>query len=133
MAVMLDSCIYLDIFTQDTRWFGWSSEALADAANQGNIVLNPVIYAEISIRFERIEELDALLAPDIFEYRAIPPEAAFLAAKSFLKYRRRRGMKTLPLPDFFIGAHAAVENLTLVTRDMQRFKHYFPTLEIIHP
>ena len=133
MSVMVDSCVYLDIFTKDSRWFEWSSMALANAADAGTIVLSPVIYAEISIRFERIEELEAFLSLDVFEYRAIPREAAFLAGKCFLEYRRRGGRKSLPLPDFFIGAHAAIENLTLVTRDVKRFRDCFPGLRLISP
>jgi len=133
MAVMVDSCVYLDIFTRDPRWFDWSSRALADAANRGTILLNPVIYAEISMRFDRIEELDALLSPEVFEYRDIPPEAAFLAGKAFLKYRRRGGTKTLPLPDFFIGAHAAIERVPLITRDSRRLETWFPSVEVIRP
>jgi len=133
MPVMVDSCVYLDVFTKDSRWFEWSSRALANAADAGMIVLNPVIYAEISIRFERIEELEAFLSFEVFEYRAIPREAAFLAGKRFLEYRRRGGRKSLPLPDFFIGAHAAVENLALVTRDLKRFRDCFPGLEFICP
>lgn len=133
MTVMLDSCVYLDIFTRDKHWYAWSSKALSSAANQGSIVINPIIYAEISIRFERIEELEQVLPPDVFDYRPIPREAAFLAGKSFLKYRTRGGAKSLPLPDFFIGAHAAIENLTLITRDAKRFKTYFPFLNILSP
>ena len=130
---MLDSCVYLDIFTRDKSWYAWSAKALATAANKGSIVINPIIYAEISIRFERIEELEHVLPPDVFEYRSLPREAAFLAGKIFLKYRARGGAKSLPLPDFFIGAHAAIENLTLITRDAKRFKTYFPTLNILSP
>ncbi len=133
MAVMVDSCVFLDVFSQDARWFDWSSNAMAEAADTGNIVLNPIIYSEISIRFERIEELETLLPSDVFEYRAIPREAAFLAGKCFLEYRRRGGRRSLPLPDFFIGAHAAVERLPLVTRDPKRFREYFPKLQLIHP
>jgi len=133
MAVMVDSCVFLDIFSRDKHWFDWSAKALADAADEGAIVLNPVIYAEISIRFERIEELEALLPADIFECRSVPREAAFLAGKCFLHYRRRGGRKSLPLPDFFIGAHAAVAKLPLITRDTNRFRDYFPTVELICP
>lgn len=107
--------------------------ALADAADVGSIVLNPVIYAELSIRFRRIEDLEGLLPSDVFEYRSIPREAAFLAGKCFLQYRRRGGRKSLPLPDFFIGAHAAVERLPLVTRDAARFRAYFPGLRLVCP
>ncbi len=133
MPVMLDSCVYLDIFTRDPNWFDWSRHELARAADAGRIVLNPVIYAEISVRFQRIEELRALLSEDVFEYQQIPQEAAFLAAKCFMEYRKRGGRKSSPLPDFFIGAHAAVAQLPLVTRDKNRFHKYFPKLEIICP
>ncbi len=133
MSVMVDSCVYLDIFTRDPNWCEWSSRVLSDAANEGVIVLNPVIYAEISIRFERIEEIEALLPAEVFEYRPIPREAAFLAGKCFLEYKRRGGQMSSPLPDFFIGAHAAVANLSLVTRDPKRFRDYFPGLKLISP
>ncbi|MBW7866507.1 MAG: type II toxin-antitoxin system VapC family toxin [Candidatus Hydrogenedens sp.] len=133
MPAMADSCVYLDIFTRDPVWHEWSAAALADAANRGSIVINPVIYSEISIRFGQIEELEALLSPDIFEYQPIPREAAFLAGKCFLQYRRSGGRKTLPLPDFFIGAHAAVAGLELITRDPCRFRKCFPGLTLVCP
>lgn len=133
MQVMLDSCVYLDIFTQDPQWFEWSSAMLTDAADSGTIIINPVIYAEISMRFTRIEELDALLPSDVFEYCPIPQEAAFLAGKSFLRYKSPGGKKSLPLPDFFIGAHALVAGLTLITRDPKRFQAYYPALRLISP
>ena len=133
MAVVVDSCVLLDIFTEDTRWLAWSAGALADAADRGEIILNPVIYAEVSIGFDRIEELESLLPADVFAYQPIPREAAFLAGKCFLKYRRRGGAGTAPLPDFFIGAHALVAGLPLITRDEKRFKDYFPTLNLIAP
>ncbi len=133
MSVMVDSCVFLDLFTRDPKWFDWSSRAVVQAANEGTIILNPVIYAEISIRFERIEDLERLLPADVFEYRPIPREAAFLAGKCFLEYRRRGGGKSLPLPDFFIGAHAAVAKLDLVTRDTKRFGDYFPSVKLICP
>jgi predicted nucleic acid-binding protein len=133
MGAMVDSCVLLDIFTEDTRWLDWSTGALADAANRGDIILNPVIYAEVSVSFERIEELEAVLPGEVFTCRAIPREAAFLAGKCFLKYRRRGGLRTAPLPDFFIGAHALVAGLALITRDAKRFKDYFPTLNLIAP
>lgn len=131
--VMIDSCVYLDVFSRDLRWFEWSSAALASAADSGSIILNSIIYSEISIRFDRIEELEALLPPDVFEFQPIPREAAFLAGKCFLKYRHRGGRKSLPLPDFFIGAHAAVAGIPLVTRDVERFRDYFPGLRLVCP
>jgi hypothetical protein len=133
MSVMVDSCVFLDVFTQDERWFDWSAQALTEAANEGTIAINPVVYAEISIRFKRIEDLEKLLPSDVFEYLPIPREAAFLAGKCFIEYRRRGGQKSLPLPDFFIGAHAAIAKLALVTRDTKRFHDYFPGLRLICP
>ncbi|MDD4891997.1 MAG: type II toxin-antitoxin system VapC family toxin [Phycisphaerae bacterium] len=133
MAVLVDSCVLLDVFTEDPEWFDWSSAALAEQANRGALVINPVIYSEISVRFDRIEELESVLTPDVFDYRPIPREAAFLAGKCFLRYRRRGGAKSLPLPDFFIGAHAAVEGLDLLTRDCDRVRTYFPAVKLIHP
>jgi predicted nucleic acid-binding protein len=133
MAVIVDSCVLLDVFTEDPAWFEWSSNILAEQADRGVLVINPVIYAEVSVRFGRIEQLESVLAADVFEYRAIPREAAFLAGKCFLRYRRRSGRKTLLLPDFLIGAHAAVEGLPLATRDTRRFRTYFPSVKLICP
>ena len=133
MAVFVDSCVLLDIFTEDPTWFEWSAAALEKAADEGALVINAVVYAEISVRFERIEELDAALASNGFDLRSIPREAAFLAGKIFLQYRRAGGRKVAPLPDFLIGAHAAVERLPLLTRDQRRFRTNFPTLHLISP
>lgn len=133
MAIMADSCVLLDILSQDASWYAWSANTLAHAADRGSIVLNPVIYSEISVRFRRIEDLETLLSPDIFEYRPIPREAAFLAGKCFLHYRQRGGEKTSPLPDFLIGAHAVIEDIPLITRDPKRFRQYYPGLQIICP
>jgi len=133
MGVMVDSCVLLDIFTEDDRWGRWSAGAVAGAVDRGELIVNPVIYAEVSIGFDRIEDLESALPADVFEYRPIPREAAFLAGKCFLKYRRRGGVRTSPLPDFFIGAHALIAGLDLITRDAKRFKNYFPTLKLIAP
>jgi predicted nucleic acid-binding protein len=132
-AIMVDTCVLLDVATEDSRWLEWSASALRQAADEAMLVINPVIYSELSIGFETIEEMELLLSADLFEYRPIPREAAFLAGKSFLKYRRHGGKKTRPLPDFFIGAHAAIESLPLITRDAKRFRTYFPRLELICP
>jgi hypothetical protein len=132
-ATMIDTCVLLDVVTEDPKWFEWSSAALAEAANTGNLVINPVIYSELSVGFEKIETLEDLLDPGLFQYRPIPREAAFLAGKAFASYRRRGGRKQLPLPDFFIGAHASVSNLPLITRDTKRFATYFPKLRTISP
>ena len=133
MAALVDSCVLLDVLTEDAKWLAWSSAALAEQADRGALVINPVIYAEVSVRFERIEELESILTPDVFQYRPIPREAAFLAGKCFLRYRRGGGPRTLPLPDFLIGAHAAVEGLSLIARDCRRFRTYFPTVSLVCP
>lgn len=130
---MVDTCVLLDVVTEDAEWFSWSSEALRQVADEGMLVINPVIYSELSVGFGRIEEIEALLNPEVFEYRPISREAAFLAGKSFLDYRRRGGGKAVPLPDFLIGAHASIESLPLVTRDVNRFRTYFPRLKLICP
>jgi hypothetical protein len=131
--VMLDSNVLLDVLTEDPTWFGWSSRALEECAQDHILVINPIIYAEVSIGFDRMEDLDAALPENLIERRPIPLEAAFLAGKCFLKYRGRGGQKRSTLPDFFIGAHAAVEKMTLVTRDASRYRTYFPRLRLISP
>ncbi len=131
--VLVDSNVVLDVMTEDERWFEWSSAALERCAEENVVCVNPVIYAEVSIRFERIEELEAALPADLFERLPIPYEAAFLAGKCFLDYRRRGGRRTSTLPDFFIGAHAAVGGMQLITRDVGRYRTYFPTLRLISP
>jgi hypothetical protein len=132
-VTLVDANVLLDIVTEDPTWYAWSSEALATAADSATLAINPVIYAEVSIGFARIEELDVALPPDAFRCDPIPWEAAFLAGKCFLAYRRRGGTKRSPLPDFFIGAHAAVRGHTLLTRDPTRYRTYFPTVTMIHP
>ena len=131
--VLVDSNVLLDIFTEDAAWFEWSAEALSSCAESRVLCINPFIYAEISIGFDRIEELEEILPRNFFQYSPLPYEAAFLAGKCFLRYRRAGGKKRSPLPDFFIGAHAAVEQMVLLTRDPARYRTYFPTLEIIAP
>jgi len=132
-AILVDSNVLLDIMTEDSHWLAWSAAAIERAADSFRLVINPVIYAEVSVRYSRIEALDAALPRAMFEREAIPYEAAFLAGKCFLAYRRRGGMKRSPLPDFFIGAHAAVAGYGLLTRDAARYRSYFPTLSLIAP
>ena len=132
-AVLVDSNVLLDVMTEDQRWLAWSAGALERAADSFRLLINPVIYAEVSIRYSRIEDLDAALPKAMFEREAIPYEAAFLAGKCFLAYRRRGGMRRSPLPDFFIGAHAAVAGYRLMTRDAARYRSYFPKLSLIAP
>lgn len=132
-GTLVDSNVILDVLTEDIRWYAWSTGALAQCANEGPLYIDPVIYAEVSIGFATIEEMETALPAESFPRLSIPPEAAFLAGKAFLRYRKQRGMKTAPLPDFFIGAHAAVAGLRLLTRDSRRYRTYFPTLELIAP
>jgi len=132
-AVMVDSNVLLDLMTEDTRWLSWSAEAVEKAADRFRLVINPIIYAEVSIRYSRIEDLEAALPKANLDREAIPYEAAFLAGKCFLAYRQRGGRKRSPLPDFFIGAHAAVAGYRLLTRDAARYRSYFPRLSLIAP
>ncbi len=130
---MVDTCVLLDLVTVDPQWFDWSARAVAHAAEQGRLIINPIIYAELSVSFTDIEAMEEILEPMFFDYRPIPREAAFLTGKVFANYRRRGGSKLMPLPDFFIGAHACVESLSLLTRDPQRFRTNFPKLKLICP
>jgi hypothetical protein len=133
MDMVVDSNVILDIVTEDKRWFGWSSETLARYSETHVLVINPVIYAEVSIGFDRVEDIEAVLSPMLFRRDPIPWEAAFLAGKCFLQYRKKGGGKGSPLPDFFIGAHAAVLGIPLLTRDASRYRTYFPKLKLIAP
>ncbi len=131
--ILVDSNVLLDVLTVDAFWFDWSSTALVQFGEANVFVINPVIYAEVSVRFETIEELEDALSQTSLERRPIPWSAAFLAGKCFQRYRRRGGLRRSPLPDFFIGAHAAVEGLKLLTRDPKRYRTYFPRLAVIAP
>lgn len=134
MAVTLvDSNVILDVLTDDADWGDWSASMLAEAARAGPLAINPIIYAEVSAGFERIEDLDDALPEAYYRRLPLPYEAAFLTGQCFLKYRRRGGPRRSPLPDFYIGAHAALADLTLLTRDAKRYRSYFPTLRIIAP
>jgi predicted nucleic acid-binding protein len=133
VATLVDSNVILDVATQDEEWFDWSGAMLSEAAERGPLVINLIIYAEVSTGYETLEALDEALPPDFYMRASLPWEAAFLAAKAFVRYRRRGGTKTGALPDFFIGAHAAVAGLTLLTRDARRYRTYFPKLRLIAP
>jgi predicted nucleic acid-binding protein len=132
-SILVDSNVLLDVLTEDPNWFSWSAQALARCAEEAALAINPIIYAEVSVRFKRIENLEEALAPHFFERHPLPWEAAFLAGKCFLDYRKRAGRKGSPLPDHYIGAHAAVVGLTLLTRDPSRYRTYFPRLRLIAP
>lgn len=131
--VLVDSSVLLDIATNDPKWFGWSEAALRHAANESLLVINPLIYAEVSIAYKQIEDLEVVLPSSIFRREQLPYAAAFLAGKAFLQYRRRAGAHRAPLPDFYIGAHAAVAGFRLLTRDVARYRTYFPTITLISP
>jgi len=132
-VTLVDANVLLDIATNDAVWARWSADALATEAELATLAINSIIYAEVSVRYERIEELDAALPPTAFRRDPIPWEAAFLAGKCFIDYRRRGGACTAPLPDFFIGAHAAVSGYALLTRDPGRYRTYFPRVRLIAP
>jgi predicted nucleic acid-binding protein len=130
--VLVDSNVILDIATADAEWADWSAAALARAAETSVLVINPLIYAEVSIGYDRIEALEDALS-DAFRREPLPWAAAFLAGKCFADYRRRGGDRRSPMPDFYIGAHAAVAGLRLLTRDAGRYRTYFPTVDLISP
>jgi predicted nucleic acid-binding protein len=132
--VLVDANVILDISTNDKQWFEWSAGALERAGDESTLVINPIIYAEVSIAYKTIEALELALPPGAFRRETLPYEAAFLAGKAFLKYRQRGGRSKLrPLPDFYIGAHAAVAGYRLLTRDSARYRTYFPGLDVIAP
>ncbi|ODT38375.1 MAG: DNA-binding protein [Lautropia sp. SCN 70-15] len=131
--VLVDANVLLDVLTDDPHWYEWSAAQLDACAAKAELCINPIIYAEVSIGFARIEQIDEALPPDTFARLELPWDAAFLAGKAFLQYRRASGSRTSPLPDFYIGAHAAVEGMALLTRDARRYRTYYPKLELICP
>ena len=133
MAVLVDSNVILDVATADPTWGEWSARALAQAADESVLVINPIIFAEVSVGFARVEELEEALPAALYRRDPLPYEAAFLAGKSFLAYRRLGGRRTAPLPDFYIGAHAAIAGHRLLTRDASRYRTYFPRVSLIAP
>ena len=133
MTILVDSSVLLDVATEDRRWATWSMQTLERLGSTSALAINPMIYAEVSVRFSSIEELELSIPASLFRREPLPYEAAFLAGKAHLAYRRRGGARTSPLADFYIGAHAAVAGYRLLTRDATRFRTYFPTLELIAP
>ena len=131
--VIVDSNVLLDVITDDPVWGAWSSRALELVAGEAIIVINPLIYAEVSVGFASVEALEEALPPSLFRREYLPYEAAFLAGKAFMRYRKAGGTRRSPLPDFYVGAHAAVARYRLLTRDASRYRTYFPTLELIAP
>jgi len=132
-ATLIDSCVLLDVITGDRQWADWSAAEIAAAMDAGRAVINPLIYAEVSVGYQTIEELEELLPPGDYEREPLPYLAGFAAGKAFVRYRRGGGDKRSPMPDFYIGAHAAIAGYRLLTRDVRRYRTYFPTIEIIAP
>jgi len=132
-GVLVDSNIILDVFTDDPHWADWSVSVLEEYSNFSMLYINSIVYSEISVGFDRIEDLEAAIIKAGFQILDIPKEALFLAGKAYLKYKQSKGAKRSPLPDFFIGAQAAVLNTDLITRDASRYRSYFPTVKLIAP
>ncbi len=132
-GLLADSNVILDVFLDDPKWADWSESVLAQHSVDTTLYINSIVYAEVSVGFKKIEDLESALMKGGFQMLDIPKEALFLAGKAFLNYRKSRGSKTSPLPDFYIGAHAAVLDLDLLTRDVGRYKTYFSTVNLICP
>ncbi len=132
-GVLVDSNIILDVFLDDPNWAEWSESKLEKFSAITKLFINPIVYSEVSIGFKRIEELESALKRAGFQMLEIPKEALFLAGKAFLNYRKNKGTKRSPLPDFFIGAQAAILEMDLITRDESRYRTYFPTIKLISP
>lgn len=130
---LVDTNIIVDLLTDDPRWADWSEDALSQAMDEGPVVINPIIYAEIASGFDRVEQLDTAVPAEVFIRQPLPYESGFLAGKAFREYRRRGGTRRSPLPDFYIGAHAAVAGHRLLTRDAARYRTYFPRLDVWAP
>jgi len=133
VTVLVDSSVLLDVATEDPLWQHWSAGSLATLGASDILTINPIIYAEVSVGFARIEDVEHALPASLFRRENLPYEAAFLAGKAFLSYRRLGGQRTSPLPDFYVGAHAAVTGYRVLTRDPSRIRHYFPTVDLICP
>ena len=133
MATLIDTNVVLDLVLEDEEWLEWSASMVAAVARQGQIVINPIVYAEVSSAYDDLETMDRALPPDYYVREPLPWDAAFLAGRAYVAYRRRGGTKRSPLPDFYIGAHAAVAGHTLLTRDPKRYQAYFPKVRIVSP
>lgn len=132
-ATLVDSCVLIDVLDADPTWEAWSAAALAAALDMGRLVINPLIYAEVSVGYGTKEELQDALPSSFIDREPLPWDAAFLAARAHLRYKRNGGDKRSPLPDFYIGAHAAIAGYRLLTRDARRYRTYFPTLTLVAP
>lgn len=131
--ILVDSNVLLDVVTDDAQWRSWSAAALSDAVLTGTVAINQLVYAEVSIAYRRVQELDAALNRLRIQRADLPWEAAHLAGQAFLSYRRSDGQKSSPMPDFYIGAHAQASGAQLLTRDVRRYRTYFPDVSLIAP
>lgn len=131
--ILVDTCVLLDVVQEDAQWADWSQAQLEEAADRGGLLINPIIYSEFSVWYDDLATVEQVLAEFDVAFEELPREALFLAGKAFQRYRARRGTRTGVLPDFFIGAHAAVREVPLLTRDIGRVRGYFPTLAILSP
>lgn len=132
-GIFVDSCVLLDLFTDDKDWGEWSENILEKYSQTNTLYINSIVYTEVSIGFKNIEEVEQAISDLNIKVLEIPREALFLTGKTYLKYRKNKGTKNSPLPDFFIGAHVAVEKFGLITRDINKYKTYFPKIELIYP
>ena len=132
-STLINSNVWIDLFDEESEWRTWSDAMVTDALRPGPLIINPVIFAEVSAGYDTYEEIAALFSESYVTKEPLPWEAAFLAGRAFWLYRQRGGTRSSPLPDFYIGAHAAVAGHTLLTRDARRYRHYFPRLRIIAP
>jgi predicted nucleic acid-binding protein len=132
-STLVDSGVLIDLFDDTSEWRDWSDRMIVECGNRGPLVINPIVYAEVAAGFEDIDELDEALSPDFLKREPLPWPAGFLAGHAFVRYRRLGGTRPSVLPDFYIGAHAAVAGHTLLTRDPRRYRYYFPKLRIVAP
>lgn len=132
-STLVDSNVLIDLFDEASEWRDWSDAMVARSARRGPLVINPIVFAEVAAGFDSLEDVEEALPTAFLRREALPWEAAFLAGRAFVHYRRRGGMRPAPLPDFYIGAHAAVAGHTLLTRDDRRYRYYFPKLRVIAP
>ncbi len=132
-GIFIDSCVLLDLFTNDPDWGEWSESILEHYSQTNSLYINSIVYTEVSIGFKNIEEVESAISNLGVRVLEVPREALFLTGKIFLKYRSNKGTKHSPLPDFFIGAHALISNFELITRDLGKYSTYFPKLQLIHP
>lgn len=130
---LVDSNVLIDVWLADPAWADWSTNALAAARHDGDLIINQLIFAEVCVPFDSIEQAEGAMTPALFKRDSLPFEAAFVAARAFARYRVGGGNRCSPLPDFYIGAHAEVRGYRLLTRDVARYRTYFPSVELISP